>query len=201
MADPTLFTAHVSQGLGRLLTQFQGQPNFEGQLRSFLNQVQEIENMLYSLIVERYLTTAVGAQLDGIGRVVNQLRLGLDDADYLVALQGRIVANRANSRVEDIYFMFSVLLPGFTFELVEGIEASFTFIINEALTGSDPSLSVLSDQLQLAKGAGIRANLMAGGFPASNRFTFASGSTPVVDADRGFSDVAMTTGGHFIGIA
>ena len=74
-------------------------------------------------------------------------------------------------------------------------------MINEALTGSDPSPTVLNAQLQVAKGAGIRANLLTGGFPAANRFTFASGSTPVVDADRGFSDVAMTTGGHFIGIA
>lgn len=134
MADPTLFTTHVSQGLKRLLVQFQGQPNFEGQLTSFLNQVQEIEDMLYSLIVERYLDDAIGEQLDGIGRVVGELRLGKDDTDYRTALQGRIRSNRADSRVEDIHFLFSLLLPGFTFTMVEGTVASFLYLVDQRLT-------------------------------------------------------------------
>ena len=71
MADPVLFTKHVAQGLGRLLRQFQGQPNIEGQLQSFLVQVQELESMFIALVFERYVDSAVGAQLDGIGRVVN----------------------------------------------------------------------------------------------------------------------------------
>ena len=197
MADPTLFTTHVSQGLKRLLSQFQGQPNFEGQLRSFLLQVQEIEVMFFSLIVERYLDNAVGAQLDGIGRVVGEPRNGKNDTDYRTALRGRIIRNRANSRIEDIHTLFGLLLPGFTFTLTEGTLASFIYQIDGALTPSDPSPEVLDAQLQVAKGAGIRATLIHGNVPADERFTYASGDVLEVDADQGYSNDAGTSGGAY----
>ncbi len=197
MADPTLFTTHVSQGLKRLLVQFQGQPNFAGQLRSFLLQVQELEQVFFDLRVQRYVDNAVGAQLDGIGRVVGETRKGKNDTDYRTAIKGRILSNRANSRVEEIHALFGRLLPGFTFTWASGTVASFIYGIDQALTGSDPSPEVLNQQLQTAKGGGIHASLLHSGFDDSLGFTFATGDVPEADALRGFSNDAGSSGGHF----
>jgi hypothetical protein len=183
-----------------MLAQFQGQPNFEGQLRSFLVQVQEIEVMLFSLMAERYLSTAVGAQLDGIGRVVGEPRSGKNDLDYRVALQGRIIRNRANSRIEDIHTLFGLLLPGFSFTLTEnpsGTVAHFFYEIDQALTPNDPSPAVLNAQLQDAKGAGIRVNLLYGNSPQDESFTYASGDVAEASAAQGYGNDAGTSGGHY----
>lgn len=202
MADPTLFTKHVSQGLGRLLAQFQGQPNFAGVLSSLLTQVQEIEVMFIALINERYLSTAVGAQLDGIGRVVGELRLGRSDTDYRAVLSGRIRANRANGRVEDIHALFTILLPGFSFTWTQSAgPAAFSYEIDQALTASDPSAAVLDAQLQVAKGAGIGASLVYGEQPLANSFTFADGDTLQADTLLGYSNDAGTSGGYYRDVA
>lgn len=200
MADPTLFTKHVSQGLSRLLTQFKGQPNFEGQLRSFLNQVQEIENMFISLIIERYLATAVGAQLDGIGRVVDENRVGRDDVDYRAAIQGRIRINLGDGRVEDIHFLFSLLLPGNTFEMIEGATAEFLYIIESAVTlGVDPTPAALSLQLATARGAGIRSTLIFSVADEADSFRTATGTTLEASTTQGTTDPAMSSGGTLAG--
>ena len=200
MADPTLFTTHVAQGLKRLLAQFQGQRNFEGQLRSFLLQVQEVEAMLFALMAERYVGTAVGAQLDGIGRVVGEPRSGKTDTDYRAALRGRAIRNRAHSRIEDIHTLFGLLLPGFSFTLTGnpgGSAARFTYEVDQALTPADPSPVVLDAQLQEAKGAGVSVELLYGNSPQSEAFTYASGDALEPSATQGYSNDAGTSGGHY----
>lgn len=60
----------ISKGLARLANQFDGSENLKSFLESFLNEFQELENSGLQLLNERYLDTAVGAQLDGIGEIV-----------------------------------------------------------------------------------------------------------------------------------
>lgn len=200
MADPTLFTTHVSKGLNRLLSQFKGQPNFEGQLKSFLIQVQEIEAMLHSLVVDRYLDTAEGAQLDGIGRIVGEGRLGRSDLDYRAAIKGRIRVNLGDGRVEDIHFLFSLLLPAHTFELVRGAVLEFLYIVNEAVVlGVDPSPDALSAQLTKVRGGGTRSTLIWSVADQANSFTTASGTTLEASTTQGTTDPAMSSGGTLAG--
>ena len=203
MADPTRIDDHLSIGLSNLLTQFRGQPNIQGILRSYLTQLQEIEDVAISLIDERYVDTATGVQLDGIGTIVGEPRAGRSDVDYRVAIKGRIRANAANSRIEDILELFVLLLPGFTFTLSEGTEASFLIEINEALTPvTDPSPGVLNAQLQIAKGGGVRASLIYGTFDSDERFAFAPGDVLVPSATQGYADdTPVTLGGHYADVA
>ena len=62
-------------------------------------------------------------------------------------------------------------------------------------------MATVSAELQEAKGGGIRTYLIYSGFPSSQSFTFAPALVPVADAVRGFSDVAKTTGGYFVGVS
>ncbi len=202
MADPQLITTHIIDGLRRLLVQFRGRPNISGVLESYLTQVQEIENVGISLISLRYVDNAEGVQLDGVGSIVGEARAGRDDTDYRVAIKGRIRGNAANSRIEEILDLFVLLLPGFTFTLTEGTEASFSLTINEALPSTAASPGALNEQLQRAKGAGIRANLIYSEFDPGLRFTFAPGDALEPSNDQGYADDSPTTiGGRYVDVA
>jgi len=200
MADPTLFTQHTTQGLLRLLSQFQGQPNFEGQLRSFLSEVQDLEKMLYDLMALRYLNTAVGAQLDGIGRIVEENRLGRSDTDYRAAIRSRIRINLGDSQIEDVHYVFDLLLPGRTFEMIDEPDAAFMYIINEAVVaGVDPSPAQLSLQMSKTRGGGIRVTLIWSIADEANSFRTATGTTLEASTTQGTTDPAMSTGGTLAG--
>ena len=60
----------VGKGLSRLAYQFSDSTKLQGFLEAFLEEYQEIENTNLQLLNERYLDTAIGAQLDGIGEIV-----------------------------------------------------------------------------------------------------------------------------------
>lgn len=197
MSDPIQKLTHVADGLARLLTQFKGQPNISGILASYLRQIQELETMLFSLMAERYVDTAIGAQLDGIGRVVGERRGGKNDVDYRVAIKGRIRANAGNGRVEDIHTLFVNLLAGFSFVFTAGPDAEFVYEIVEPLTPSDPSPTILNAQLQIAKGGGIRASLLYGTQPADEIFTYATGDALEADSMLGYADDGQTLGGYY----
>lgn len=202
MADPILFLQHRKQALRRLLAQFHGQPNMEAVIGSFMTQVQELEAVFISLMSERYVDTAVGAQLDGIGRVVNEPRIGKSDTDYRVEIKGRITSNRGDSRIENILELFNLLLPASGLTLIEGVVASFSLSVDQALTPSDPSPEVLNAQLQTAKGAGIRANLLWSDQVSGLRFTFAPGDVMVASTAQGYADNPVSTlGGYYADIS
>lgn len=201
MSDPILKLTHVLDGLKRLLVQFHGQPNIEGILRSYLNQAQEIEVMLFALMAERYVRTAVGVQLDGVGKIVGELRAARVDDDYRVAIIGRIARNSADSKTEDIIALFVLLLPGHTFDVQDGPgPAAFTVRIEEALpaTPPNPSPAVLNQQLQEAKGGGVGATLLWSEVDADETFTFADGDTLQASTTQGYADgPPQTIGGRY----
>ncbi len=206
MADPVLNPDVLATTLKRLLWQFRGQPNIEAILSSYLVQCQELENMFIDLLILRRLENAEGAQLDGIGSIVGELRLGQNDTDYRAAIFGRVRRNRGNARVEDIILLFVLLLgPAFPIEVVQSASlsgAAFFVFINAALGGVGvPSPSVLNSQLQQTKGGGIRANLIFNIFDVGDTFTYASGDVPEADLGKGYSDDGQTLGGYYADIA
>lgn len=87
--------------LNMLLTQFKGKPSIEAVTEAFAQQVQEAENMWFSIFVGTRLEDAVGQQLDRIGNgIVDQPRLGLSDEDYLAAIKLKIQINISSGQNE-----------------------------------------------------------------------------------------------------
>ncbi len=66
---------HIQQGIGRLIHQWQDKPRVVGLLTSWLENVQQVEEVFDQLLTERSIDTAVGVQLDIIGELVGQKRL------------------------------------------------------------------------------------------------------------------------------
>ena len=96
MADPTHRTDLVEVGLRRLLQQFQGLvPGIiEGFVRACLEEVQELEDASYDVLVLSLLENAEGAQLDQWGELVDEPRDGLADDEYRNIISARLLMNR-----------------------------------------------------------------------------------------------------------
>lgn len=63
---------------------------------------QSLESALQQLLTERSIDTAVGEQLNVIGRIVGQTRNGLDDDTFRRYCRARISTNKSTGVVEDL---------------------------------------------------------------------------------------------------
>ncbi len=125
-------------------------------LRSYLSEVQLAEDALWQLYVERRLPSAVGAQLDIIGRVVGEPRLDRDDAAYRPWIGARILANRSRGRAEELITIVRAVTPSTT--LVHVREEYPAALTVRAYGAIPPATGDALAQLlaKAAKAAGVR---------------------------------------------
>jgi len=64
--------------------------------------MQELEDAVWSVLTERWVPEAVGAQLDEMGEIVGEPRLGRTDAEYRPAIELRISLNQSGGEPERI---------------------------------------------------------------------------------------------------
>lgn len=114
----TQITDHTVAALARLPQQFKGKPKLEAFISALVDPIQDIENAMWQLLTERAISTAVGSQLDAIGFIVNQERIGLLDADYRRYLRARIAVNRSDG-IDDNLIRIARLLVNDTGALIE----------------------------------------------------------------------------------
>jgi len=195
-ADITIVNNRLEQALAKILTQFKGLPVMEGVIASYMEQIQELENVFIDLLLLRTLDNAEGAQLDGIGDIVGEPRLGRNDTDYKAAISGRIKINRQHSRIEDILTAMTLTLDE-PYELTEYPNAKFIVRLVTAWVATFPSLGALNAVLQRAKGGGVKAFFQYATVDDDKIFQFASGDTPEVDSNQGYANDGQTTGGTY----
>lgn len=83
---------HVQRAISLLASQFSDAVRIQALLRAFCEQIQDLEDVSFQLYYNRSLNTAVGAQLDGIGQILNLPRFeGESDEDYRERLRGRSI--------------------------------------------------------------------------------------------------------------
>lgn len=99
---PEKVTTHEAEAKALLISQFRGRPVIEGLLSSWIAPLQELENVLWDVIDKRVLETAVDAQLDALGKLVGEERLGRPNDPYRAAIKVRIKVNRSKGRSEDV---------------------------------------------------------------------------------------------------
>ena len=90
------------QALDRLPYQFRDKAYWTGLLEALLPSIQEVEDVLYDLIVDRFLEGALGAQLDQYGDLLDEGRQGLSDDEFRRILRSRILSNRSTGAIEDL---------------------------------------------------------------------------------------------------
>lgn len=126
-------------------------------LRVILAPLQDIENMYQALLTERSIYTAVGAQLDVIGKLVGQLRNALDDDDYRRYLFARVVANKSSGLTEELIKVARLIIddPAAYIYVQNGGDATVIMRI-EDLAVSDELGAILMAFLLVTVAGGVR---------------------------------------------
>lgn len=184
---------HVAAALTRVTQQFKGKARFEALVSTFSEQVQGLEDAFNKLYSDRWLTTAIGLQLDNLGTVVGESRVGRDDEDYRTAIKARIAANVCNGTPDEILRVLS-LYDAPVYKLTELFPAKLELYRTIALV-TDPA--ILLRVLQSIKSCGVGVGLHYALVDSDNVFTFASGDVEEDSTTQGFSDDLETTGGFW----
>lgn len=192
-------TTHLAEGRALLLSLFRDKRNVEAILGAWLEQVQQLDDVFYALLVERWLQNAVGAQLDVLGRIVGQPRGPRNDATYRLWVAARAMVNRSSGLTEEIIAIVKKLVGADVgVALIEEYPAAFTA---EALDPIDATAGVeIAKILRLAKAAGIR--VLFEWHRSTDTYTFSDdGSDVEGDTVRGlgFGQLAAVSDGRAMG--
>lgn len=116
---------------------------------------QSLENALRQLLTERSVDTAAGDQLDVIGKIVGQLRLGMSDEDFRRHIRARISVNRATGVVEDILTVTDLVV----YDDAAFYKLEFRGNATIKLTIED----ILTTELMMTRLMGMLSDTVAGG--------------------------------------
>jgi hypothetical protein len=159
---------HVARGVARLIERYR-KPRTSALLGSWLAEVQEVEDALWQLLVERSLATAAGVQLDVLGRIVGQPRQGRDDETYQLWISAKNMVNRSSGRTTEMLAIARALVtPADGVALEEYFPAALLIRLSGSFT-LDLGYQI-AYMLRKAKAAGVRFQMT---WPISG----ASGST------------------------
>jgi hypothetical protein len=94
----------------RLYTQFRSAESWQAWCDEVLGpQLQDLEDAGQTLLTLLDIDASEGVQLDNIGRIVGQPRNGVDDETYRLYLSARVLANKSDGTVEDIFSVMRAL--------------------------------------------------------------------------------------------
>lgn len=95
----------AENGLSRLLPQFSESTKLRGLVKSLLTGIQPSEDTLFEVLEYTGIETAVGDQLDVIGKLMVVNRDGDNDEDYRDRIYSKIIVNAAKGTPESMLSM------------------------------------------------------------------------------------------------
>ncbi len=160
LPDPKLehATDHVARAIGVLLQQLRETARFPKLVEILVRPIQELEDVFWDLYTKRRLDTALGAQLDVIGRIVKEERAGLGDEDYraLLRIKIRVLLSKGTGpNLIEIARLF-LLSDDFTYD--EHYPAAVEMTIYEPTAAG--RVGFLSRLLHKAKSGGVRIDVV-----------------------------------------
>lgn len=193
----TEITDHVNQALNRLPEQYR-LTLVQGLIRAFVQQVQQLEDAIFSLNAGRQLFdgNAQGAQLDGIGELVDVKRNGLEDPEYLVVILGTIAENFSDTTasvmlniVQTVFEATSVFIkdPNSTTGISKPAQVAFGVGDPQFPTSLYP---IIEQIIQSSVGAGVRVSYLSS-FRATGACATAGPQAWTRQLPPGFTPTAM----------
>jgi hypothetical protein len=195
----TQITTHTADALARLPQQFQDKPKLAALISALVDPVQDLENAWWQLLVERAIGVAVGTQLDSIGVIVGQDRIGLSDDDYRRYLRARIAVNRSSGVDDDLIIVARLILFDPDCQIVLSRDGYTQATCNAAVRVTIKNMAITSELadilntfLQETKLAGVRLQLDTN-VSNTRRFQFdVTDTNSHAYLDLGISDVNLT---------
>ncbi len=168
---------------GKLFTRFRGKTTWEQWVQLLGRQFQDLEEATQSILLLMDIDNCPGRNLDVVGRIVGQPRLGNDDDTYRLYLKARIAANKSTGSPEDIYDMFVVMFgEDRKYRLARGEVKQFSLYVEyKALEALGTEVITRAQALiaryflGVAKDAGDRAIVVWQESADADMFTFDSG--------------------------
>lgn len=197
-------TSHVAQGLDRLIEQYKKKPRIQDFLTAVLAQVQEIEDMLWDVLVKRFIDNATDAQLLMIGRIVGQPNPGYDLSDhspgggsdkYRTLIMVKIKVNRSSGRAPQLIEILK-LIAGETSEIFysEDYPKAANLSLETASGTVDPDLTIAL--LDKAKPIGTRLTFTFSSLSEASSFIPTNDDDTTTSTTQGFTDDGDTDGGY-----
>jgi hypothetical protein len=203
MADLVHNTNVIGQGIKRLLFTFQDKPRIIALLTSYLRQVQELQDAVFAVWLDRQLSGGdlTTDLLNKIGKLVGQQREGFDNATYTLLITARIAANRSDGFRETLIHITSLLIPN-TVIVFYQFNPQAEIIVPQGPVGFDPYL--IARQFLLPAAAGgewLALRWTTAPFSATLIWGWSSGgTTPTVAQSPGWSGGMGVVGGQFGGL-
>ena len=148
---------HVTEALDRLPDQVRNDPNVIALLTALVRPFQTLETAQQQLLLERSVDTAIGTQLDTIGRLVGQAREGLDDDTYRRYIRARIRTSRSRGIVEDLITIARLVVDDVVASVVVDQQGIATVVLRiEDVTVSETVAEAAITFLRVAVSAGVR---------------------------------------------
>jgi len=157
--DAQLFPVPPTPISARLITQYKNASNLIDIIAGFGEQTQDDEDMLQAFFLERYLATAIGAQLDGLGQIIGINRGVLNDADYRARLYLQIAQNFSEGAIENLIWIYKELMGADSIILSEIFPAEFSMLAINPAPIADPT--TIRDAVFAAKAAGVGSGFLA----------------------------------------
>lgn len=103
---------HKEQATNRILYQFIEKPNLLSLLSGWMKGVQTTEESLFDLLNERSIDTAIGTQLDNVGKIVGAIRGGRSDSSFREFIKLKILINTSEGTPNDLLEILSLITGG-----------------------------------------------------------------------------------------
>lgn len=152
--------------------------NFQKMIRALVTPLTTAETTLQQLYTERWVNTAVGAQLDIVGALVGRARQGVtDDEIYRRYIRATVAANKSDGLVSDLIDVSRLVVfdDAATYVVQYGGNASVHVTVSGAVV--DPAVSaVLATLLRSAAAGGVRLVVETWSEDEADMFAFDGGT-------------------------
>lgn len=158
MSLPEQIEQHVELGVLSLTRDLWGKPRVAALLAAFLDRVQELEDDLFQIMVDRELPEADLVRLKVLGRIIGQPRFGLSEEAYRTVLEARGLANVSKGTARDVFSSLDVLLGPGAYLLVELGDATLSLSVLNTVTAEQ--IKMLQLVLPDVRAAGVGFQLV-----------------------------------------
>ena len=189
----TYINNHVQDARDKMLQQYKEAASQVGLIDAFVGfPTQDQEDLFWSIIEDRRVLFAVGAQLDAIGEIVQEPRNGNLDNAYRVLIFAKIGQNVSKSDPEQIITVAKLLVGANLAFFQEYWPAGYGVSMSEDIASQD-LVNKAYERLDKVDAGGVRLEAI-GCFDETEAFAFAGGGGIAL----GFGDSGVpTTGGMF----
>lgn len=188
MSLPTKNENHLAEARALIIDQFKGRPRIDGVLRSWVGRVQELETAIFDVIDARILDTATNAQLESLGSLVGEKRLGRSDADFRQAIRLRIRVNRSKGRTVDVLDVATLAAAPERVTYEEYAQLQFSVEIYNR-----PGERYVAELLSKTRPATSNGILISSDLALSSLLAFDDAVSPIAGIET-FSDAVSSTG-------